>query len=269
MKMNKNVLLLLPAAFAIGYFVKVRENTFSASAAETYSSPAAVLKSIPSGGKSRFYGAVKLKFEGDEVFAHVYDTKKTDSSRNRASYGVQDYAPNERAFQVLPLRVTDDPTIYYGVQRCALDLFARRKNGNLQHVNSIQCNYVRFVNTHFKSSETVGVTTTWLDPKQKKIPIINIDFRDEGVAGPIGTNMLVIFPKGLDAKAVAEGFGYGADNASTRNGWGWRFKGTDAKGYLTVESEHTESRAESIKSKTTQLRWSGSYFVPVAPTSKK
>lgn len=213
---------------------------------------------MPRGGKSRFFGISQLKLNGQNVLLHLYDTKKTDFSPNRASYGVKNYAPSEREFQAGPLKVS-----YYGVQQVGLDLFIGkgRVKSKFQKINSIRFNYVRFVNTAYPSHETVGVDVIWLDPKTKRIPILKVDLRDpKGVLGAVGVHMLSVFPNGLSDRAVVEGFGYGADNSTSSNVWGSQFDTLDSCGLLQVNSIHAE--AAIGKATKTVLEWNGKYFMP-------
>ncbi|MDQ3815251.1 MAG: hypothetical protein M3347_15120 [Armatimonadota bacterium] len=224
--------------------------------------PVAIRKQMPRGGKSRFFGISQLKFNRQNILLHVYDTKKTDFSSNRASYGVKDYAPSEREFQAGPLKVSVAGS-GYGVQQVGLDLFVRniKADGKFQKINSVRFNYVRFVNAAYPSHETVGVDVIWLDPKTKRIPIFKIDLRDpNGVLGAVGVNMLVVFPNGLRGKAVVEGFGYGADNSTYSNVWYSQFNTLDSRGLLQVNSVH--SKASIGKSIKTVLEWNGKYFMP-------
>lgn len=226
--------------------------------------PAAVWKQMPRKGKSRFFGISPLKYKGQAVLIHLYDVKPTDSSPNRASYGVKNYAPDERKFQAGPLEIDagKNPSNYYGVQSCAFDVFLRRGKTRLRRIQSVRFNYVRYVG--FGDAETVGVNLTWLDPKTRLAPIFNINFREQGIEGPAGVNMLVIFPNGLARKPVVEGFSYGADNSTDSNSWGWDFGAPDAKGLVTIDSYFDERWDETL----THLQWNGQNWAQTEQTKK-
>jgi len=145
-----------------------------------------------------------------------------------------------------------------------VDLAPKSKRKVLQRIHSVRFNYVRSVNTHFKDLQTVGVDLTWLDPESRKTPIFNVNFRAQGVRSPTGVNMLVVFPAGLAGEPVAEGFGYGADNSTDSNSWGWAFGAPDARGFLTIDSHFIERWDETL----THLQWNAQGWMPIIQTRK-
>ena len=203
---------------------------------ERHQLPAALQKQIPTHGPTRLFGVSKLVFKGGTVFVDVYDIGPT-----------------------IPRNGETDPDIYYGNQNCGFDLLVRHKTGMLQQIESVPFGYVRFVNTRYPSNERVSASVTWLDPKQKQVPVFIIDLQADGVEGPCGTNVLVVFPDGLSGKAVLKSFDYGADNSSEHNDLRWSFDGIDSNGYLTIEARHSTMGSDTR----VHWEWRSKHFVTV------
>ena len=211
---------------------------------------------VPHGGKNRFWGATNLKYNGQQIWVHIYDVEKTDFSESAKMSAVKYYAQDERELQISFFR----NSLRYGAQKTNVDLMIISKSLRLKQISSTPFSYGRFGKKNIGGSpETVGVETLWLDSPTRKIPVFKVNLQnpnDNREAS--GTNMLVIFPKGLSGSSVAEGFGYGSDNSSDGNSWSSEINSGDEKGFLKIVSNH------STYYRTTEstLKWDGYTFVP-------
>ncbi len=220
---------------------------------------------VPRGGASRFWGVTNLTFRGRQVWVHIYDVQKMDFSKGRASYGVKDYAPAERAFQAALMPVSEDPnavaTLFkYGVQRSRLDLMVVRRGEKPRRISSTSFFHVTWGNIETgRAVLRVGVENLWLDPA-KKIPLLKVDLRQSGFRGDCGTNVLFVYSNGLRRGAVREGFGFGSDNSTAARDWSSSFGKVDANGHLQVVSLFSNRGGQT----TTFYGWSKNYFRPLA-----
>ena len=190
----------------------------------TLTVPAAVLKQVPRGGDSRFYGTLPLRFHNRPVTLHVYGTSP----------------PHGQPRMDLYTRVgTGHHSTLHRFSRVVLDVrgavFDPYGGGGYS---------------------TVWVRALWLDPKTRRIPVVDVALSIDPRVEPIGADALVVFPAGLSSKAVVQGFAFGRSNVY--EGSGWSFGDVDKQGLLTIRT------SDWVKSETTTTvyGWDGERFVP-------
>ena len=131
--------------------------------------PNGVIRRLPHGYRSLFYGTAQIDAKGPRVAVHFYEGK--DQSKN--STQTADYEEREK---------------------CVIDIFttANAKKGT-QRLNSIHFQRVKAK----ASEEEYGVDILWLDPQQKRMPIIRLTLEDpDGAVGAAGSYILLVFPQG-------------------------------------------------------------------------
>lgn len=194
--------------------------------------PKALSAFVPRGGKSRFWGASNLKYNGKQVWVHVYDVQKTQFLK-------------------------DDNNVD-GKQESGVDLFEVSKSRQLKQISSSRFSYKRYGGYERGGDyESVGVRTPWLDQKNKKLPIIQVAFQNpNGIYGTITQHAFVVFNHGLSKKAIVQQqFGYGSSNSSDVTRWNTDF-GVDKTGLLTIRYIEGTRWSEKV----TTYRWKNNYF---------
>lgn len=195
--------------------------------------PLSVRSKMPRGGLTRFFGYVNV--ERTTLALHLYErTQKNES----APKGIL-------------------------LQKCVLNVFIERKVGNRRKfslINSVSLNSIHYDSAdfyHIDGFSTIGMNLLWLDPKQRKTPVIMMDaYLPSGYYQ--GTNLLVVFLKGLSHKPVVQGFGYGTSNASDGGVWRSFFNHTDERGFLMVKTTHVVN--PDAGDGVVWLRWNGKGF---------
>ncbi len=184
---------------------------------------------VPRGGKSRFWGATKLKYNGQKVWVHVYDVAKLRFEKKKGP----DYA----------------------TQKSGLDLFVFSKSHRLKRIGSSRFGYSRFGDYESGGGhESVGVQTLWLDPQTKKMPVVEVDINQpSNVYGDNGSGVLIIFPKDLQGAVAQIGVGHGASHSG---GWFTGYE-IDEKGLLSIIS----GEFEAVGTTYTKYKWDGKQFV--------
>jgi hypothetical protein len=184
---------------------------------------------LPRGGKSRFWGQTKLRFENKPVWAWVYDAKKTYFKAGESNTN--------------------------GIQKSGLDLFVFSKPSRLKRISSIRFNY-------WKSSEaeTVGLESTWLDLKTRTRPVLRVKLQDpRGMYGMISGDVLVVFEAGFKKAVTQIGFGQGNSNGADYSMWNTAFV-MDEDGQLNLV--YTEDGTGG--SRETTYQWRRNAFKPVS-----
>ena len=200
---------------------------------------------VPHGGKSRFWGATKLKYNGKRVWVHVYNVRVINVVKGDELSAAKDYAPNDRQFVVWALK--EAPLL----QESGFDLFIVSKSRRLSRISSTLFFHRKDEN------ETIGMEMLWLDPRTKKKPIFKANLREKrGFSGTPGLDMLIVFPDGIAKGTVKEGFTYGAITSSNEIFWGAVFDSLDESGNLIVRASYNENKER----KTTTYKWKDNYF---------
>lgn len=200
--------------------------------------PKSLASFLPSAGKSRFWGASNLTYNGQKIWLHVYDLGKTR------------FNPEDEN--------TD------GKQDSVLDIFIMSRAKRLQKLSSTRFTYNRFGG--YKRGgiyESVALQTLWLDPRTKKTPIVQIAFQDpNALYGTMKNYVFAVFANGLDKPATTQrGFGQGASNAADWNVWDTSFEVDERRLLVIVFSEH-----RMVYIRDTRFHWTGSAFKPYRRT---
>ncbi len=193
---------------------------------------------VPRGGKSRFWGATNLQYNGQKVWVHFYDI-------SRAKW----IKPKEKK--------------PYCLQKSGLDLFTISKSRRLNRISSTHFEYQRWdiddrgVIYEGRRPQSIGVDTLWLDPKTKKLPIIKITL--SGASGLMfeEERILIILDRRLRNGIVQQGFVSGASgDGATIYELAVSFGGVDERGFALI----TESRIDEGSTKFTTYKWDGKKF---------
>lgn len=198
--------------------------------------PASVLKMMPRGAQSSFYGTFRFSPRGREHALHLFDL--------RPERGVNAY--NSR-----------------GRHAFVLDVFERHGQ-NWRRVNRLSLNY--------RSSDSrlnrFSAELLWLDPLKRQQPVLHLRcYTTEGLYGDAGNDVLLVFAKGLAQSAVGQSFWFGGSNASYFLGQHSNFQHIGADGLMRVlvdvEVAIPSAVDESLPDPHVQkraLRWSGTEF---------
>lgn len=108
--------------------------------------------------------------------------------------------------------------------------------------------------------EKFGAQLLWLDPQQRHIPILKFDCFSIGDFGPLGDNVLAVFPSGLAGNAVTQNFEFGMWHGAGKSDEENAFDSVDKHGLLQIrETSHAPDAPSDAFIEI--LRWSGSKFV--------
>ncbi|RYG70889.1 hypothetical protein EON80_06510 [bacterium] len=197
--------------------------------------PKALKTFLPKGGKSRFWGETKLRFESKPVWAWVYDAKKTFFKTGESN--------------------TD------GIQKSGLDLFVFSKPGRLKRISTTRFNYPRWgAYDRGGDFETVGLESTWLNLKTRTRPVLRVRMNNpHGLYGTITEDVLLVFDAGFKKANAQTGFGQGNSNGADYSSWNTTFV-MDEAGQLNV----IYSRGGSGGGRETTYKWQGKTFKPVS-----
>lgn len=148
--------------------------------------PAAVVRRMPRRAKSFYWGTFRLASTGPQYGLHLF---KVDPSTGQKFEG------------------------FKWRQEFTLDIFEFRRSA-FRRINSLPLNYASFT----WGVSKVGVAVTWLDPRSRKIPLIQFDIFTKGAYGNIGENVYVAFPRGLKGQASVRSLQFGGWHASGSSG---------------------------------------------------
>lgn len=200
--------------------------------------PKGIIKRLPHGYQSRFYGTTQIDAKSSRISFHFYEGM--DQSKNSAE-------------------VAD----YQGREDCAVDIFTAshgKRGSSFQRINSIHFKRLKWRS----SEEKYGLDILWLDPQQKHMPIIRLTLEDSnGAAGVAGSYILIVLPTGWMRQAYVQEFSYGATNSSDGDAYYKSFDNVDERGLLMVEATHYRNTPELNTSTTTEWRWTGTQFAEV------
>ena len=165
--------------------------------------PRAILKQMPNGQKTRFFGSFKLKKGEPTSFVHLYNAAD---------------APNGWAPQ----------------QKFTVALFETTGKNRYHLIQRFPLNYDGWG----WAPNTFGAQLLWLDATHKKGAIIKIDAFDPGATyGSSGDNILLMFPDGLNEKPTIQTYTFGAWHASDTSGQENWFDELDENGLFQVKSQ--------------------------------
>lgn len=191
------------------------------------------------GGTSRFWGESNIEYHGKKVWVHVYDVQKTQFRKGATA------------------EVRREATAEEGDQDSGLDLFVFSTPRRLKRISSTRFTYKRFGGYKRGGDfETVGVQTLWLDPKNQKMPIVQVALQDpNGLYGTFTNYAICVFNEAVGKKAVVElRFGKGASNGGAWVNWDSGF--AVMNNGLTGIS-YTQAR---IETRVTYYRWESNQF---------
>ncbi|HEX8463068.1 MAG TPA: hypothetical protein VF627_00490 [Abditibacterium sp.] len=199
----------------------------------TYSraTPKGLRAFVPRGGKSRFWGATKLKYNGQQVWVHVYDMVNVRFTRYEEANEVE--------------------------QKSGLDLFVFAGSKRLRRIATHHFTYDRFGNYESGADrEPIGVQTFWLNAKTKETPIVQIEINNpQSLYGTNTKFVFFVFSQNFH-KAIVENNQWGIGSASS-GGWSTTF-GVDENGLTTLFYNEFNS---SGTTKTT-FKWVNNKFKP-------
>ena len=165
--------------------------------------PRAILKQMPNGHKTRFFGSFKLLQNAPTSFVHLYNSADT-------SDGV-------------------DPQ-----KKFTLALFEAVDRNHYRLVQRVALNYEGW---HW-AYNTFGAQLLWLNPAEKRGPIIKIDaFDPKATYGSSGDNILLMFPDGLNENPKIQTLTFGAWHSSDTSGQENWFDELDKNGLFQVKSQ--------------------------------
>jgi len=185
--------------------------------------PQSVLKLMPRGAKSLFWGKFSPKKESGVMAIHLFNLK------------------------------SDEPR-YNFTRALQLDLFRWQKR-HWQKANSVPVQYP----TDFSGTDkAVNAQFFWIDP-QRKIPLLKLRvFDPNGFEGPIGDEVSVALPSGFVKSATVQSWQWGAMHSSGSLGQTSDWSQRDEKGFLEVIFEEgfngTSERQKSV------WHWRGGEF---------
>lgn len=183
--------------------------------------PLAILKQMPKGQKTRFFGSFKLSQNGPNRFLHLYNAAN--------SY---DRVTPQRKFTVALFEMVGK-NHYHLIQR-----FPLKYNGWAWAYN------------------TFGAQLLWLNPAQKKGAIIKIDaFDPHATYGSSGDNILLMFPNGLNQKPKIQVYMFGGWHASDTSGQDNWFNELDKNGLFQVKSQIYLATSEVPKPAPSIYHW--------------
>ena len=240
--MKKFLLFLSLLAFTPRLATAQEAKTAVGAERVTYSRavPKALRAFVPRGGKSRFWGATKLQFEGKQIWVHVYDVEK--------------------------IRYSETEDNSNKTQKSGLDLFIFSPSNKLKMISSNRFGYQRFGDSERGGDfEPVGIQTFYLNPQAKQTPIVQIEIHNP--QSYYGTNTMFVFvtfdPKFKKAtiqnKARNREWGNGNSNSG---GWNTTF-GIDEKGLVNIFYNTSSSAGNSR----TTYKWTDNNYLK--PSERK
>jgi len=189
--------------------------------------PQSVLKLMPRGAKSLFWGKFSPKKGSGLMAVHLFNRNPKESSE----------------------------VIIHSLQA---DLFFRRKR-QWQKVNRVPVDYM----SDFGGTvETVNARFFWID-RQKTIPMLKLlIFTAKGFNGDIGDEIAVAFPHGFRQKAAVQSWVSGTWISSTSMGETLDWSQRDSNGFLRVVVTELNND-EFNRYKRTLWHWRNGEFSPV------
>lgn len=202
--------------------------------------PTVVRNQMPAGAKSCFFGAFKLTATGPVLSVHLY---------------------NKNAKEELV------PSYRRGKYHFTVDIFQIGQASNIREKHYRFPKRYRFLNSFDLSYQGTNWAPTrfsaqllWLDPKQRKQPIIKFDCFSKGIYGPLGDNVLAIFPHGLTQEPTVQSFIFGLWRASDTSGAKNSFEGVDEKGLLQISQQFYLPTSEVPTPPPIVWKWNGKMF---------
>lgn len=201
--------------------------------------PTTIRKRMPRDAESCFAGTFKLNINGPTLFLNLY---------------------RERAQVNLRLVESD------GMCHFTLQLFQQKQTRNVKRYVLIKTAPVVYSGINI-GPDTFGAQLLWLDPHQRHIPVLKFDCSSKGDFGPIGDNVLVVFPNGLTNQVAIQSFRFGMWHGSGISDQDNTFDKLDEHGLLEVlaTSHAPENGGTTFLS---NYKWDGSKFAYTKVKSK-
>lgn len=195
---------------------------------------------LPRGGASRFWGESNITYYGKKVWVHVYDVRKTQFAK--------------------------DDTNVSGKQESGLDLLVFAKGHRLKRISSTHFTYGRYGGYDRGGDfESVGVRALWLDPKSRKMPIVQVALQDPNALYGTATQYAIcVFSREVDNQAIVElRFGKGDSNAS-----GWNSCNTEFAAMSNGLNGIIYFQGSSHATRRTFYKWEADQFIPFRRTKR-
>lgn len=141
-------------------------------------------------------------------------------------------------FYALPMRQIRSSGSNPTTQAYFLNIFTRSILNRKSHWRRLQAVRVGSQGSYSFADSFI----MWLDPKQRRMPIIGLHLSDPADFTTSGNQVLIIFPKGLSDKPVVQSFVYWGTNSETLN---VKFDTTDERGFLVVIKSYQGQNAEA------------------------
>lgn len=198
--------------------------------------PKSVVRLMPRGAKSLFYGKLPSSPKHQELAFHLFTSQPE---------------------QLLTGRRINAPL--------TLDVISGSKVK--RRLNRINLNY-----SFSWPAREFAMKFCWLDPKTKTSPLLVVDSFGKGDYGPSGLQHFIVLPKGWNKQPVIQKLWFGSWRASDTSGQDNSLV-VDEKGIVGIDCSlgptTSEPTPEQIKEEYTfSLRWDGSGFKPTKPLSR-
>lgn len=192
--------------------------------------PAPIRRLTPSGTQSCFFGSFKLGLNKPTTMVHLYREAQEQTG-----------IVAESSFTLDLIEI--ESKSHTGKSRYRL----------LQRV-PITYDGWDWVTTKF------GAELLWLDPAQRRYPIIKFNCLSASEYGPSGDHVLAVFTQGLTKKPTIQNFTFGAWHSSTTSGASNSFNTVDEKGLLQIQRQIYLATNEVPKPAPEIWRWNGKEF---------
>ena len=193
-----------------------------------------VRAAMPTGSHTRFAGVCQIPSLQTRLLLHFYEVP---------------FSAREMAMRVEG----------YANSNLRLDVFQRtaaKTSPHWEKINSV-CIKANELDNGL-SFDRIGFNWQWLDPAQRKMPILNLDLHDgNGFYGETGYNILLVFPQGLRAPAVKDVSFYGWKQVNQYFG-GTNLNVLDERGLAMERSKSVEEGTELLG--VSEARWNGHGF---------
>ena len=149
----------------------------------------------------------------------------------------------------------------YADSKLRLDVFQRTAAKTSPHWERLNSVFIKADELdNGLSFDKISFNWQWLDPTQRKIPVLNLNFHDSnGFYGELGYIVLFVFPQGLRAPAVKDVSLYGWDQMDKYFGE-MELNALDEHG-LAMEHTESESPVEGTEVLGVfEARWNGHGF---------
>jgi WD40 repeat protein len=194
---------------------------------------------MPRGAKSCFAGSVKLRSSGPELLLHLYNVDPVNDFKGKH----------------------ENDSLYH----FAVDVFEVKTT---RHTKSKSYHFTKHFPLKYRGwpwpPNRFGAQLLWLDPKERRQPII--DFQCISTGGyTSGFHVLAVFAGGLRSEPHVQSFIFGAWRASGSSGASVSFDSVDEAGRLQIRTQEYLDTSEIPPPPPVTFRWTGKEFKPIQP----